>query len=75
MQGRHLYRGEHTQLSPRQLEIVKLVAAGMLDKEIATALWISVSTVKSQLAVIRGKWDANNRAEVAAMAVRKGLAC
>jgi DNA-binding NarL/FixJ family response regulator len=55
-------------LSPREVEVVKLVARGSTNAEIAEELFISVGTVKTHMASIQMKLKARNRVEVAAWA-------
>jgi DNA-binding NarL/FixJ family response regulator len=54
---------EH-RLSPRELEILALVAAGETDRDIARLLFISVATVHSHLDRIRDKTGARRRAQL-----------
>lgn len=62
-----------TSLSPRELEVVKLVARGATNAEIAARLFISVGTVKTHLASVQTKLDARNRVEIAAWAWERRL--
>jgi len=55
-------------LSPRELDVVKLVARGLTNAEIAGKLFISVGTVKTHLASVQTKLSARNRVEIAAWA-------
>lgn len=55
-------------LSPREQEVLRLLAAGLTNREIAGALSISPETVKKHTAAILGKLGASNRTEAAAMA-------
>jgi DNA-binding CsgD family transcriptional regulator len=59
-------RGESIALTPRELEIARLVAAGLNNLEIATLLRISRNTVKAALKNIFRKLDVSARAELAA---------
>ena len=61
-------------LSPRELDVVRLLAQGFSDKEIAAALYIGVRTVQTHVANVFAKLGVNGRAEAAAIAVRRGLA-
>ena len=60
-------------LTPRELEILALVAEGRSNKAIADALGISDQTVKFHVASIIGKLGASNRTEAVRRAVRSGL--
>ncbi|ANZ41556.1 DNA-binding response regulator [Lentzea guizhouensis] len=57
-------------LSPRELDVVRHVAQGLSNNEIAVALGVSVSSVKAHLASVQAKVDARNRVEVVAWAFR-----
>lgn len=60
-------------LTERELEVLKLVTVGQRNREIASELGISENTVKFHLKNIVEKLHAQNRAELAARAVREGL--
>jgi DNA-binding NarL/FixJ family response regulator len=60
-------------VSKREKEILKLLAEGYTDKEIAGMLVLSVKTVEKHLANIMGKLGMHNVAQLTALAVRKGL--
>jgi LuxR family maltose regulon positive regulatory protein len=60
-------------LSPRELEVVRLLAAGASNREIGARLVISAGTVKAHLHHIYGKLDVHNRTEAAACARALGL--
>ncbi len=60
-------------LSPREREVLRLVARGYTNAEIARALIISENTVKTHLRRIMRKVGATNRAELAALAAKAGL--
>jgi DNA-binding NarL/FixJ family response regulator len=62
-----------TRLSPREREVVVLLAGGLTNAEIATALTITVGTVKTHLTNVQSKLGARNRVEIAAWAWRNGL--
>ena len=60
-------------LTDRELDVLKLVVAGLRNKEIAAELGISENTAKFHLRNILDKLHAQNRAEVVARAMRDGL--
>jgi DNA-binding NarL/FixJ family response regulator len=60
-------------LTPRETEVLELVAAGLSNSEVANRLVISENTVKKYLHNILEKLQLNNRVEAAVYAVRKGL--
>jgi len=60
-------------LTPRELEVLSLVAQGLQNKEIAAELAITVRTVKFYVSSILGKLRAGNRTEAVAIAAQKGL--
>jgi len=63
----------YQQLSPREREIVRLIARGRTNKEIAKRLSISVRTVERHRSSIMNKLGLQNRAELIAYAVQQGL--
>jgi DNA-binding NarL/FixJ family response regulator len=67
-------QGLAPRLSPRQREIVRLLAKGRSNKEIALALALSPATVKTHVAQAMATLSASTRAEAAARATALGLA-
>jgi DNA-binding CsgD family transcriptional regulator/tetratricopeptide (TPR) repeat protein len=61
-------------LSPREAEVLRLVAAGRSNREIAAALVVAERTVANHVASILNKTGSENRAAAAAFAIRHGLA-
>ncbi|WP_067441045.1 helix-turn-helix transcriptional regulator [Nocardioides jensenii] len=62
-----------TSLTPRETEILTLVASGRTNGEIAKQLFISVKTVSVHVSNILGKLGASGRTEAAAIGRRRGL--
>ena len=62
-----------SQLSEREIEIIKLIAGGMRNAQIAEALLISPHTVRNHVANIFAKLQVHSRLEVAATAIRNRL--
>jgi DNA-binding NarL/FixJ family response regulator len=60
-------------LTPREAEILALVAEGRSNGEIGKQLFISTKTVSVHVSNILGKLDAASRTEAAAVARRRGL--
>ncbi|ADD40321.1 response regulator [Stackebrandtia nassauensis] len=55
-------------LSDRELEVVRAIAIGRTNQEVAAELFISLSTVKSHVSSIQAKLGARNRVAIAAWA-------
>ncbi len=62
-----------SELSGREIEVLKLVADGQSNKQIGDELTLSALTVKSHLARIARKLGTGDRAEMVAMAMRAGV--
>jgi predicted ATPase/DNA-binding CsgD family transcriptional regulator len=60
-------------LTTRETEVLRLLAQGFTDREIAAALFISRRTASDHVGHILRKLDARSRADAAALAVRHGL--
>lgn len=72
----HLEKPElarHQQLSPREIEVLTLMADGAANKQIAGRLEIAERTVKAHISSVFMKLEVNSRAEAVAVALRKGL--
>jgi DNA-binding NarL/FixJ family response regulator len=66
-------RAEHHLLTPRELDVLRLVATGRSNREIADALFISVPTVKRHLTTILSKLGLPSRSAATAFAHTHGL--
>ncbi|MFD9195321.1 response regulator [Streptomyces phaeochromogenes] len=60
-------------LTEREEEVVRAIARGLTNPEIAAELFIAPSTVKSHITSVQAKVGARNRVEIAAWAFRAGL--
>ena len=60
-------------LTPRELEILKLVAEGLTNPEIGERLFISRGTVRIHVSRILGKLGASNRIEAVRQAQKLGM--
>ena len=60
-------------LTPREVEVLALIARGHANKEIAQSLGISIKTVKTHVGNILGKLHVMDRTQAAIHAVRQGL--
>lgn len=60
-------------LTPREMDVLQLVARGLTNKAIAQSLGITDHTVKFHLNAIMGKLDAQSRTEAVVIATRAGL--
>jgi DNA-binding NarL/FixJ family response regulator len=61
------------QLSPRELDVLRLIARGLDNAEIARELSISPRTAKNHVSSILGKLGVSSRVQAAIYAVRRGL--
>jgi len=60
-------------LTPREIEILRLVAAGMSNKEIGAKLFLAEKTVKNYLTLIFQKLQIADRVQAAVFAIQQGL--
>jgi DNA-binding NarL/FixJ family response regulator len=61
-------------LTPREIDVVRLVAEGLSNKQVARRLFVSEATVKTHLNHVLGKLDVEGRPGLVAWAWRHGLA-
>lgn len=64
---------ENDPLTPREIQVIELLAEGLPNKAIAARLAISDQTVKFHVSSICGKLGAMNRTDAVRRAVRRGL--
>ena len=67
-----LHTGEDS-LSDREISVLRLVAAGRANKEIARDLSVSEDTVKAHLKSVFAKLDVNDRTQAVTLAVKRGI--
>jgi DNA-binding NarL/FixJ family response regulator len=60
-------------LSPREMDVLRLIAAGNTNKEIGAQLGLTEDTVKSHVKNILGKLDANDRTHAVTIALKRGV--
>lgn len=60
-------------LTARELEVLRLIAQGLKNREIADTLSIAIKTVETHRTKIMQKLDLHNSAELATYAIRRGL--
>ncbi len=68
--GRH----DRNELSPRETDVVRLVAAGLTNREISTRLSLSDKTVKNHISHIFAKLNVTTRTQLVIYAIKSGLA-
>jgi DNA-binding NarL/FixJ family response regulator len=66
-------RAVETELTPRELEVLELLAEGLTQPQIARQLVISPRTVGTHIQNLLGKLDVHSRAQAVALAHREGL--
>ncbi len=69
----HPGRSRLASLTPRELEILRGIARGHTQKEIAAQLHISVKTVETHCTNLMAKLGLHNRVELARFAIREGI--
>ena len=62
-----------TELTPRELDVLRLLATGQSNKQIAAALFIAEGTVKTHVNALLRKLDAADRTGVVTLALKRGL--
>ena len=72
-EGRTADAQQRTGITPRELDVLRLVAVGLTNPEVATELGLALTTVKTYLQTGMGKLGARNRVEAIARASEAGL--
>jgi len=62
-----------TELTPRELDVLRLLATGQSNKQIAAALFIAEGTVKTHVNALLRKLEAADRTGVVTLALKRGL--
>jgi DNA-binding NarL/FixJ family response regulator len=74
---RKINEAQHTaafaDLTPQELAVLKLVAQGLTNRQIAVKLYLGEGTVRNYVSSILGKIGVSNRAEAAAYAVKNKI--
>ncbi len=73
LESRLALRTAGPEITPREREILKLIAQGKANKEIGANLGIAEDTVKRHVSSILDKLQVNDRAQATAEAMRRGL--
>ena len=60
-------------LTPRELDVLRLVSRGRSNKEIAAAMFVSEETVKTHMKSLFGKLNVHDRAAAVTVAAQRGL--
>jgi two-component system NarL family response regulator len=66
-------RPPHSELSARELEVLKLMAKGLSNKEIGESLGISEATVKWHVNIIFSRLNVRDRTEATVVALQRGI--
>jgi DNA-binding CsgD family transcriptional regulator len=73
VQPRTVYAGPLQKLSPREREVLRHVARGLPDRELAARLGIRTATARSYMQAIRTKLGVRSRSQAVAIALSTGL--
>ena len=73
VEARLAERSAHPTLTPREVEVMELVAQGLRNKEIAASLGISEGTVQVHVKSIFAKLGVNDRTAAVKIALRRGI--
>jgi DNA-binding NarL/FixJ family response regulator len=68
-----MYQERVSNLSPREFEVLTLVAEGYTDREIGRTMFLAVGTIKAMNSTMRLKLNAKSRAHAVSIAYRTGI--
>jgi len=71
--AKFIERSSSPAVTPREIDVLLLIVEGKSNQEIATALYISESTVKTHVNHILDKLDASDRAQAISIALKRGI--
>lgn len=71
--ARHKTRAHPAGLTPRQVEVLELVAEGLTNAEIAERLFVSPKTVDHHVSALLTKMEVSSRTEASALARDQGF--
>ena len=66
-------RPPHSELSPRELQVLRLIADGLSNKEIGASLGITEATVKWHVNIILSRMNVSDRTQAIVAALRRGI--
>ncbi len=66
-------RASRPTLTPREIQVLELIAEGMRNREIATVLGLSEETVDVHMKNIRAKLEVNDRTAAVSVAIKRGI--
>ena len=72
-QGERRYASDEARLSRREIQVLRLVARGMSNKDVAAAMGLSENTIRTYMRRVLAKLGCHSRSEAAAVASRRGL--
>ena len=70
---RDMMKGKSKELTRREVEVLKMIASGSSNKEIASTLSISERTVKNHVSNIFKKIDVSDRTQAAVFAIKNDI--
>jgi DNA-binding NarL/FixJ family response regulator len=71
--AKYIERSSSPVVTAREIDVLRLIVAGKSNQEIASALFISESTVKTHVNHVLDKLDASDRAQAISIALKRGI--